>query len=171
MQNNILKIYTVLTLSFFGLANINAELIIGKYTEADGFVATYYLKDINPNDPLNFAIKVNCEAMKMLLDQAEDRTLALTSLRYADDAGTATNFTNHEIRLTPKGGYVFVLENFDAVGENPLEVGLMGHLHTGFLVAGEDFWWNQNILSGVNPADNYLYIGLFVVTDLPRTAE
>ena len=142
MKNNILKICVILALSFFGLANINANsaLIIGKYTETDGFTATYYLKNINPNAPLNFAIKVDNEAMKMLLSAAEERTLALTSFRYADSTGVVTNFTNHEIRLIPKGNYIYVAENYDAVGENPLEIGLSGHLHTGFLIAGNDFW-------------------------------
>jgi hypothetical protein len=173
MKNIIIKTWLILTLSFFGLANVNANsaLIIGKYTEADDFTATYYLKKVNPNAPFNFAVKVEDDAMKMLLSAEEGRTLALTSLRYADSAGVVTNFTHHEIRLIPKGNYVYVLENYDAVGENPLEIGLSGHLHTGFLVTGEDFWWNQNIMSGVTPADNYLYIGLFEVTDSSQTAE
>ena len=171
MKKNTLKAWVILTLSFFGLTNVNAELIVGKYTDADGFVATHYLKNVNPNEPFNFAIQVNDDAMKMLLSAEEGRTLALTSFRYADSAGVVTNFTNHEIRLIPKGNYVYVLENYDAVGDNPLEIGLSGHLHTGFLVAGDDFWWNQNIMSGVNPADNYLYLGLFKVPDLPKTAD
>ena len=165
MNKNILKACTILALSFFALANANAQLIIGKYTDADGFIATHYIKNANPNEPFNFAIKVEDDALKMLLDAAEDRTLALTSLRYADTAGVVINFTNHEIRLTPKGDYVYVAEDYDAVGENPLEEGLSGHIHTGYLVAGDDFWWNQNIMSGVNPADNYLYIGTFKVPD------
>ena len=165
MKNIILKAWTILALSFFGLANANAQLIIGKYTDADGFVATHYIKNANPNENFNFAIKVEDDAMKMLLSAEEDRTLALTSLRYADTAGVVINFTNHEIRLTPKGDYVYVLEDYNAVGESPLEEGLSGHLHTGYLVAGEDFWWNQNIMSGVNPADNYLYIGTFIVPE------
>jgi len=171
MKKNILKAWAILALSFLSLANANAELIIGKYTDEDGFTALHYLKNINPNEPFNFAIQVNDDAMKMLLSAEEDRTLALTSFRYADSAGVVTNFTNHEIRLIPKGNFIYVAENYDAVGDNPLEIGLSGHLHTGFLVAGEDFWWNQNIMSGVNPADNYLYIGLFKVPDLPQTAD
>jgi len=40
MNKNILKAWAILTLSFFALANANAQLIVGKYTDADGFVAT-----------------------------------------------------------------------------------------------------------------------------------
>jgi len=166
MKNIILKVFAIFALSFFGLANAYIdELIIGTYTDADGFVATYYVKNVNPNEPFNFAIKVKNDAMRMLLSAEEDRTLALAAFRYADSTGVVTNFTNHEIRLVPKGNFIYVVENFDAVGENPLEDGLSGHIHTGFLVAGEDFWWNDNIMSGVNPADNYLYVGTFKVPD------
>ena len=166
MKNIILKTWAIcLALSFFALANVNAQFIIGKYTEAEGFVATHYIKNANPNENFNFAIKVNNDAMKMLLSEAEDRTLALAAFRYADTAGVVINFTNHEIRLVPKGDFIYVAENYDAVGENPLEKGLSGHIHTGFLVAGDNFWWNDNIMSGVNPADNYLYIGTFIVPE------
>jgi len=166
MKKNTLKTWTILALSFFGLANANAQVVaLGKYTEAEGFTATHYIKNANPNEPFNFAIKVNDDAIKMLLDAAEGRTLALAAFRYADTAGVVTNFSNHEIRLTPKGNYIYVAEDYDAIGENPLPNGLTGHIHTGFLVAGKDFWWNQNIMSGVNPADNYLYIGSFIVPD------
>ena len=171
MKKNTLKTWAILALSIFGLANANAKLIIGTYTETDGFVALHYLKNVNPNEPFNFAIQVDDDAMKMLLSAAEGRTLAFTSFRYEDTTGVVTNFTNHEIRLTPKGNYVYVAENYDATGENLLKDGLSGHLHTGFLVAGDDFWWNQNIMSGINPADNYFYLGTFKVPDLPQIAD
>ena len=172
MKRNILKTWAILiALSFFGTAIANDAVMLGIYTDEGGFVEKHYLKDVNPNEPFNFAIKVEDDAMKMLLDAAKDRTLAITGFRYADSAGVVTNFTNHEIRLIPKSDYVYVVENYDAVGENPLKEGLSGHIHTGFLVAGDNFWWNQNIMSGVNPADNYLYIGTFKVPSLPKPAE
>ena len=164
MKNIIIKTLAIFfTLSFTGLANANDEFIVGKYTDDGGFVATHYIKNANPNEPFNFAIQVKNEAMKMLLSADESYTLALVAFRYADTTEVVTNFTNHEIRLIPKGNFIYVAENYDAIGENLLEKGLTGHIHTGFLVAGDDFWWNQNIMSGVNPADNYLYIGTFIV--------
>ncbi|GHT35242.1 hypothetical protein FACS189434_12760 [Bacteroidia bacterium] len=163
MRKNILRTWIILALSFFGTASANTDVTLGTYADEGGFVAKHYLKDVNPNEPFNFAIKVDDDAMKMLLDAAEGRTLVLTAFRYADTAEVVTNFANHEIRLIPKGNYVYVAENYDATGENPLEDNLSGHIHTGFFVAGDDFWWNQNIMSGINPADNYLYIGTFKV--------
>jgi len=113
MKKHTLKTWTILALSFFGLANVSAQVVaLGKYTETEGFTATHYIKNANPNEPFNFAIKVEDESIKMLLSAEKDRTLALAAFRYADSAGVVTNFSNHEIRLTPKGNYIYVAEDY-----------------------------------------------------------
>jgi hypothetical protein len=150
--------------------------LVEAYTGPAAVLGTYnggtftegQLNNVNPNEGFSFAIQVPAGS-PLLTDldatpsTGAERTIAITSFRYEPTGTGVTNFTNNEIRLTPAGNHIYVLENFDAVGANPLAAGLAGKLHTGYLVAetnGGSFWWDDNT---VPPAGNYLEVGTFAV--------
>jgi hypothetical protein len=167
MKKITLKALGILLLSFLGFASANADpvvnAVLGTWNGSAFTEGT--ITDVNPNEPISFAIQVP-EGSALLTDldatpsEGAERTIAITSFRY--ETTSVTNFTNHEIRLTPVGNHIYALTDFDAVGASPLASGLTGNLHTGFLVAEIDggFWWGDNT---VDPGTNYLYVGSFAV--------
>ena len=174
MKKITLKALGILLLSFFGFASANAQITLGTY--AGGTFTAGGVTNVNPNEPFNLAVKVNDDAteLKAELDGTNLR-IAFTSFRYENRAtGAITNFTNNDgIRFTPVGSnYIYILENFDAVGANPLYC-MEGDLHTGWLVAGSgvagetnaDYWWGDN--TATNPEHNYLYVGTFIAPEAP----